>query len=78
MINIFLLTHREQVAGVTMESGLAPRSLAWVPVPKVMLALLMGLLTGTVALGFLWIWLGVWLGQFIWAVWLLSGLVILF
>jgi ABC-2 type transport system permease protein len=78
MINVFMLTHKEQVAGVTTEFGLAPRSLAWVLAPKVLLALIMGLLTGTVVLGFLWIWLGVWPGRFLWAVWLLAGLVILF
>jgi hypothetical protein len=78
MINVFMLTHKEQVAGVTVEFGLAPRSLAWVLAPKVVLALIMGLLTGTVVLGFLWAWLDVWPARYLWAVWLLAGLVILF
>lgn len=78
MINIFMLTHKEQVAGVTIEFGLAPRSLAWVLLPKIVLALLMGILTGTALLGLLYLWLGVWPGRFLWAVWLLAGLVVLF
>ena len=47
MVNMFMLTHKEQVARVTLEFGLAPRPLAWVLLPKTLLALLMGLLTGT-------------------------------
>ncbi|MEJ2207443.1 MAG: ABC transporter permease [Anaerolineae bacterium] len=78
MINVFMLTHKEQVARVSLEFGLAPRSLAWVLVPKTLLALLMGLLTGTVLLGVLWLWLGAWPGRYLGAVWLLAGLVILF
>jgi len=78
MMNSFVLTYKEQVAGITVEFGLAPRSLAWVLLPKVLLALLMGLLTGTVFLAVLRLWLGVWPGGHLWAVWLLAGLVILF
>jgi hypothetical protein len=78
MINVFMLTHKEQVARVTLEFGLAPRSLIWVLLPKTLLALLMGLLTGTLLLGVLWLWLGAWPGRFLGAVWLLAGLVILF
>ena len=78
MVNVFMLTHKEQVARVTLEFGLAPRPLAWVLLPKTLLALLMGLLTGTVLLGVLWLWLGAWPGHYLGAVWLLAGLVILF
>jgi hypothetical protein len=78
MINIFMLTQKEQVAGLTLEFGLAPRSLGWLLLPKVVLALLMGLITGTVLLGILYLWLGVWPGGFLGAVWLLAGLVALF
>ena len=78
MINIFMLTHKEQVSGITTEFGLAPRSLIWVLLPKTILALLMGLLTGSVLLLVLYAWLGVWPGKFLWAVWLLAGLVVLF
>jgi hypothetical protein len=78
MINVFMLTYKEQVARVTLEFGLAPRSLIWVLLPKTLLALLMGLLTGTLLLGVLWLWLGAWPGRFLGAVWLLAGLVILF
>jgi len=78
MVNMFMLTMKEQVARVTLEFGLAPRSLAWVLLPKTLLALLMGLLTGTAFLGILSLWPGVWPGRFLGAVWLLAGLVILF
>lgn len=78
MINIFMLTRKEQVSRITLEFGLAPRSLAWVLVPKVLLALGMGLLTGTVLLVIVYLWTGVWPGQYLGAVWLLAGLVILF
>jgi hypothetical protein len=78
MMNIFMLTHKEQMAGVTLEFGLVPRPLVWVLLPKTLVALLMGLLTGTVLLGVLYLWLGVWPGWFLGAVWLLAGLVILF
>lgn len=78
MMNIFMLTHKEQVAGLTLEFGLAPRSLAWVLGPKVLLALLMGLATGTVLLGVVYLWVGAWPGQFLPAVWLLAALIILF
>jgi hypothetical protein len=78
MINIFMLTYKERVARVTLEFGLAPRALTWVLLPKTLLALLMGLLTGTLLLGVLWLWLGAWPGRFLGAVWLLAGLVILF
>ena len=78
MINMFVLTQKEQVARITLEFGLAPRSLAWVLLPKTLLALVMGLLTGTVLLLVVYLWLGVWPGRFLWAVWLLAGLVILF
>jgi hypothetical protein len=78
MINVFMLTHKEQVSGVTLEFGMAPRSLLWVLMPKVVLALAMGLLTGTVFLAILSLWPGIWPGRYLWAVWLLAGLVILF
>jgi len=78
MFNIFMLTYKEQVAGITLEFGLAPRSLVWVLFPKVVLALVMGLATGTALLGVLYLWVGVWPGRLLWAVWLLAGLMALF
>lgn len=78
MFNIFLLTYKEHMARITLEYGMAPRSLAWVLLPKVLLALLMGLLTGTALLGVVYLWVGAWPGRFLWAVWLISGLVALF
>jgi len=78
MINIFMLTHKEQLTGVTLEFGLAPRSLVWVLLPKTTLALVMGLATGTALMGLIYLWMGVWPGKFILAVWLLAGLVCLF
>jgi hypothetical protein len=78
MINMFALTQKEQVARITLEFGLTPRSLAWVLVPKTLLAVAMGLLSGTVLLGIVYLWLGVWPGRFLGAVWLLGGMVALF
>lgn len=78
MMNIFMLTNKEQTSRITLEFGLAPRALLWVLLPKTLLALVMGLLTGTGLLGVLYLWLGVWPGRYLWAVWLLAGLVILF
>jgi hypothetical protein len=78
MMNIFMLTHKEQLTGVTLEFGLAPRSLGWVLLPKTLLALVMGLATGTALMGIISLWMGAWPGKFILAVWLLAGLVCLF
>ncbi|MCL7451726.1 MAG: ABC transporter permease [Anaerolineae bacterium] len=78
MINAFMLTRKEQVSRVVLEFGLAPRSLAWVLLPKVLLAVVMGLATGTGLLAIVYLWLGVWPGPYLWAVWLVAGLVILF
>lgn len=78
MMNVFMLTRKEQVSGVTVEFGLAPRSLAWVLLPKVLLALVAGLVTGTVLLAVIYLWVGAWPGRLLPAVWLLAGLIILF
>lgn len=78
MFNAFILTFREQEAGVTLEFGMAPRSLLWVLLPKTLLALLMALLTGTLMMGFFWLWEGVWPAGGLWAVWLLFALTALF
>lgn len=78
MFNIFMLTFKEQTAGITLEFGLAPRSLLWALVPKALLALLMALATGTVLMGVCAVWPGIWPGKFIWGFWLLSGLTAFF
>lgn len=78
MMNIMALTYKEQLSKVTLEFGLAPRSLGWVFFPKILLALSMSLLTGTVFLGILYLLTGVWPGRFIGLVWLLAGLAALF
>jgi ABC-2 type transport system permease protein len=78
MFNIFGLTYKEQVTKVTLEFGMSPWPLALVLLPKVILALAMGLLTGTVLMGILALWAGVWPGRYLGAVYLLSGLVALF
>ncbi len=78
LFNAFVLTFREREAGVTMEFGLMPRSLAWVFLPKTLLALLMALLTGTLMMGVFWLWEGAWPSGHLGAVWLLFGLVALF
>jgi ABC-2 type transport system permease protein len=78
VFNVFMLTYKEQVARITLELGLAPRSLVWALLPKVLLALVMGVLTGTALMGILRLWLGVWPGRYLMAVWLLTGLMALF
>lgn len=78
MFNVFMLTHKERMNKITTEFGMSPRPLAVTLLPKVVLALLMGLVTGTVVLGILYLWAGVWPGRFLWAVWLLSAGVALF
>jgi ABC-2 type transport system permease protein len=78
MFNVFMLTHKERMTKITTEFGMSPRPLAATLLPKVLLALLMGLVTGTTVLGILYLWAGVWPGRFLWAVWLLSALVALF
>jgi hypothetical protein len=78
MMNVFMLTYKEQTSGVTLEFGLAPRSLAWMLLPKTVLALLMSLLTGTALLLILYLWLDIWPGIYLPAIWLLTSLVVLF
>ncbi len=78
MFNVFLLTNKELVSGIVLEFGLMPRSLGWVMLPKLLLALVMGLFTGAVFMGLLRVWPGIWPGRYLWAVGLLCGLVALF
>lgn len=78
IFNMFILTYKSQMSKVTLEIGLTPRSLAWVLVPKTILALLAGLVTGTVFLILIRFWLGYWPGSDILTVWLIAGLVALF
>ena len=78
MMNMMMLTYKEQVARITLEFGLSPRSLGWVLFPKILLALFTSLLTGTIMLVVLYLWTGAWPGQYLWAVWTLAGLVSLF
>ncbi len=78
IFNIFALTYKEQTLRITIEFGMAPRAIAWILLPKVLLALIMGLASGTAFLGILYLLFGVWPGQNIWAVGLLAGLASLF
>lgn len=57
---------------------MSPRPLVLVLLPKVVLALTMGLWTGTVLVGILALWAGVWPGRCLGAAYLLSGLVAVF
>jgi ABC-2 type transport system permease protein len=75
---MFILTYKAQTGKITLEIGLSPRSLAWVLVPKTALATIFGLVTGTLILVIIRFWLGFWPGGYIWAVWLLAGLVAVF
>jgi hypothetical protein len=78
MMNILMLTYKEQMAKITLEFGMAPRSLNWIMIPKIIMALIMSLATGTLFLGILYLWKGIWPGQYFWNVWLLAGLVSVF
>jgi len=78
IFNMYALTYKEQINRITLEFGLAPRSLAWVLLPKVILALIFGLVSGMLFLGVIYLWLGFWPGEFLWAVGLLAGLTALF
>ena len=86
MMNIFMLTYKEQVNHLTLEFGLAPRSLVWIFLPKTLLALIMSILTGTALMGIVYLWIGAWpglepaifSGQALLAVWVLAILVVLF
>jgi hypothetical protein len=75
IFNMFILTYKAQISRVTLEFSLAPRTLAWMLVPKTVLALIFGLATGTIFLVVIRVWLGFGPGIYLWAVWLLAGLV---
>jgi hypothetical protein len=78
MMNILMLTYKEQVSGITLEFGLSPRSLTLVLLPKLLLALLMSLVTGTIFLGILSLWTHSMPWRWLPAVFLLGGLTTLF
>jgi ABC-2 type transport system permease protein len=78
IFNMFILTYKAQTGKVTLEYGLSPRSLAWVLLPKLVLALIFGLVTGTLFLLIIRVWLGFWPEWQIFTVWLLAGLVAVF
>lgn len=78
MINIMMLTYKEQTSRIILEFGLSPRSLTWIFVPKILLALLMSLINGTIFLGIFYLFTGEFPTNYLPAVWLLAGLVSLF
>ncbi len=79
MVNIFALTHREQQQGITLEFALAPRSLLWIFGAKALFSLILSLLTGTVLLVVVGVWLGHWPAlAFLPALYLFMGLIALF
>jgi ABC-2 type transport system permease protein len=78
IFNMFVLTFKAQTGRITLEYGLSPRSLGWVLFPKTFLALLLGLVTGTLFLVIIRVWLGYWPAGYLWAVYLLAGLVAVF
>jgi hypothetical protein len=78
IFNMFILTYKAQIQKITLEFGLTPRSLGWVLLPKTILSLLIGLITGTTFLILIRFWLGYWPGTWIWAVWFFSALVAIF
>ncbi len=78
IFNMFVLTYKTQTRKITLELGLSPRSLGWVLLPKTVLATLFGLITGTLFMLLIWVWLGFWPGRYIWVVWVLASLVAIF
>lgn len=86
MMNIFMLTYKEQVNHLALEFGLAPRSLVWILLPKTVLALMMSILTGAALMTIIYLWIGAWPslenaifpGQALIGVWILAALVVLF
>ena len=78
IFNMYALTYKEQISGLKLEFGLAPRSLLWIWIPKTLLALLFGLTSGTLFLIVIRLWLGFWPGRFLLATWVILGLVGLF
>ena len=78
IFNMFILTFKAQHQKITLEFGLTPRSLGWILFPKAVLSLIFGLITGTIFLVVIWVWLGYWPGVQLWTVWILSSLVALF
>jgi hypothetical protein len=78
MMNIFMLTHKEKIAHISLEFALCPRSLLSVLLSKTTLALIMSLATFSVFLLILEVWMGLWPGKYLFASWLLAGLMALF
>lgn len=78
IFNMFILTFKAQINKITLEFGLSPRSLGWVLLPKTVLALIFGLVTGSVFLVIIRFWLGFWPVGALWAVLLIAGLVAVF
>ena len=75
---MFIMTFEAQTGKPSLKLGLSPRSLAWVLVPKTLLVLTIGLVTGTFFLEIIRLWQGFWPDGYIWADWLLAGFVIVF
>lgn len=78
MMNTFSLGYKEHSSGIVLEYGLAPRSILWMLASKYLLAVVVGLLTGTIYTLVVYPMIGAWAGWNIWLVWLVSALVILF
>jgi ABC-2 type transport system permease protein len=75
IFNIYALTHKEHITGVALEYSLMPRSVVWVLSVKTLLALFFSMVTGTLFLVVIYVWLGAWAGSYLWLVWGLFGLV---
>ncbi len=78
MITVLALSQEEQLAGITADIGLAPRSLIPFLLSKLAFTLLMALLCTTLVLLALSVWTGMNMSAYIWVAWLLAGLVALF
>ncbi|MBN2531652.1 MAG: ABC transporter permease [Spirochaetales bacterium] len=78
MMNIFMLTYKEQISRITMEYALAPYSLITVFFVKTILSLFMGMVSMTVIMAVAYFWTGIWPVTGLFTAYLLCLLVSLF
>lgn len=60
MMNIFMLTYKEQTSRITTEYALSPHSLTIVFCVKTLLSLIMGLISMIVIMAVVYFWTGIW------------------
>ncbi|MBN1266120.1 MAG: ABC transporter permease [Anaerolineales bacterium] len=78
IFNMYALTYKESRSGLMVEAALMTRSVLYLLIPKTILSILFSLATGTIMLGVLSLWLGVWPGGLLWLTLLLMAVVAVF